>query len=59
MTEEYSDTVPRRQYDALENVHSELCKKMDALRTEYEAMENSYRRIASEYSSLNKIGDGN
>ncbi|CAH2042756.1 unnamed protein product, partial [Iphiclides podalirius] len=52
MTEEYSETVPRRQYDALENGHLELGKKLDALRTEYEALESSYRRLAAQKKSL-------
>ncbi|CAG5055730.1 unnamed protein product [Parnassius apollo] len=52
MIDDYSDTVPRREYDVLENKHNELNKKLDTLKTEYEALENCYRRVVAQKKSL-------
>ncbi|XP_041984574.1 translin-associated factor X-interacting protein 1-like isoform X1 [Aricia agestis] len=52
MMEEYSETVPRRDHEALETKHCDLNKTLDAVRTEYEALQNAYRRLVGQKKSM-------
>ncbi|XP_072943024.1 translin-associated factor X-interacting protein 1-like isoform X1 [Epargyreus clarus] len=52
MTDEYADTVPRREHDLLEARHGELGKKLDALTAELDALQTSHRRLIAQKKSL-------
>ncbi|KAG6460760.1 hypothetical protein O3G_MSEX012190 [Manduca sexta] len=44
-TEEYSVTVPRREYDTLEAKHCDITKQLDALQKEFHALQESYNKL--------------
>ncbi|XP_068620516.1 translin-associated factor X-interacting protein 1-like [Battus philenor] len=52
MLDDYADTVPRRVHDALQKKQHELGKRLDTMKTEYEALEIRSRRLAAQKKSL-------
>ncbi|CAD0202928.1 unnamed protein product [Chrysodeixis includens] len=51
MSDEYADTVPRRDYDTLDAKHCEITKALDKLAGEFHALgENNKRLLASKAS---------
>lgn len=45
MTDEYADTVPRREYDTLEAKYYHLSKALDKLEEEYKILRNNNKRL--------------
>lgn len=45
MTDEYADTVPRREYDTLEAKYHRLSKALDKLEEEYKVLRNNNKRL--------------
>lgn len=49
MKEEYSETIPRREHDLLDAKCYELTKEVNTLKTEYDIVQNSYKRVLGKY----------
>ncbi|XP_021190381.3 translin-associated factor X-interacting protein 1 [Helicoverpa armigera] len=52
MTDEYADTVPRREYDTLEAKYYHLSKALDKLEQEYKSLRDNNRRLLTLKSSI-------
>ncbi|XP_045502271.1 translin-associated factor X-interacting protein 1-like [Colias croceus] len=51
MKEEYSETVPRREYDWLDTKYCDLEKQLHAIHAEYDALQNNHKRILAQKKS--------
>ncbi|XP_012544202.3 translin-associated factor X-interacting protein 1 [Bombyx mori] len=52
MVEEYSNTVPRREYDALESKHDSVLKNLSALEAEVKSLQEAHRKLYASKKSL-------
>ncbi|XP_047030769.1 translin-associated factor X-interacting protein 1-like [Helicoverpa zea] len=52
MTDEYADTVPRREYDTLEAKYYHLSKALDKLEQEYKSLRDNNKRLLTLKSSI-------
>ncbi|XP_032519802.2 translin-associated factor X-interacting protein 1-like [Danaus plexippus] len=52
MKEEYSETIPRREHDLLDAKCYELTKEVNTLKTEYDIVQNSHKRVLAQKKSL-------
>lgn len=50
MTEEYSATVPRREYDNLEAEYYDEAKKLTHVTAELDNLQEAHRKLLGEYS---------
>ncbi|XP_047536467.1 translin-associated factor X-interacting protein 1-like [Vanessa atalanta] len=48
VTDEYSETVPRREHDNLEAKFYDISKKLDSLTSEFEALQNTHKRVLAQ-----------
>ncbi|KOB79305.1 putative translin-associated factor X interacting protein 1 isoform 4 [Operophtera brumata] len=53
-TDEYAETVPRREYDILEAKHCEISKNLDALKTELKAIQDGQKRLLAQKKSIDE-----
>ncbi|XP_075981443.1 translin-associated factor X-interacting protein 1-like [Anticarsia gemmatalis] len=51
-TDEYADTVPRREYDCLDTKHCDLIKTFNALKKDFEALQENNKRIVALKTSI-------
>ncbi|XP_050352908.1 translin-associated factor X-interacting protein 1-like isoform X2 [Nymphalis io] len=52
VTDEYSETVPRREHDNLEAKFYDVSKKLDSLTSEFEALQNTQKRVLAQKKSV-------
>lgn len=50
MTDEYAETVPRREYDALTSQLHDATKDTNALKAELQTIHDTYKRVLGMFS---------